>query len=169
MSFTKAAHSLERIGNRISTVLNRVGTALILVMMLGTTTDVVLRYIFNRPIKGAFEITELLMLTVVALGLAYTQTRKGHVFVELVSRRFSPRGQAVNDAAVYLVSLGICLLIAWRVVTAARVTQVTNMVASPVVEVPIYPFYYLMGFGIAVLCLVYIIDILNSVLRAVKK
>jgi len=169
MSLAKTTQSLEIISNRISLVLNRVGTAIILVMMLGTTTDVVLRYIFNRPIGGAFEVTELLMLVLVALGLAYTQSRKGHVFIELISSKFPPRLQAVNDVIVYLVCLGMCILITWRVVLAARVTQVTNMEASPVVEVPIYPFYYMLGFGVAVLCLVYIIDILNSVLRAVKK
>lgn len=169
MSLAKAAHVLERIGYHITAVANRVGTAIILVMMVLTTADVVLRYLFRKPITGTYEITELLMLTVVALGLAYTQSRKGHISIELVSSRFSLWGQAVNDVLVYLVCLGICVLMAWRLLAAARVQQIGNVVMSEVVKVPIYPFYYLLGLGIALLCLVYIADIVNSVLRVVKK
>ena len=169
MSLAKAAHVLERIGHQVSVMANRVGTAIILVMMVLTTADVVLRYAFRRPITGAYEVTELSMLVVVALTLAYTQSTKRHIFVELVSSRFSPRGQAVNDAVVYLVCLGICILMTWRLLAAARVQQIGNVVLSEVLKVPIYPFYYLLGVGIAILCFVYIVNIVNSMFRVVKK
>lgn len=169
MSFAEVAHFLERIGHQASAAVNRVGTAIILVMMVLTTADVLLRYIFNRPITGAYEVTELLMLVVTALGLAYTQSRKGHISIELLSSRFSPRGQSVNDLFAYLICLGICVLMAWRLLAAARVQQINNVIASEAVRIPIYPFYYLLGLGIALLCLVYIVDIINSLLRVMKK
>ncbi len=169
MSFGKAAHPLERTVHQISGVLNRVGTAIILVMMLLTTTDVVLRHVFNRPIKGAYEVTEFLMLMVVALGLAYTQSKKGHIFVELVTSRFSPRAQAVNDAVVYLICLGLGVLLAWQAVAGGRLQQINNVVASDVVRIPLYPFYYVLALGFATLCLVFILDVVDSLRRAVKR
>ena len=169
MSFAEAVHSLERIVHQISAVLNRVGTYIILVMMLLTTTDVVLRYIFNQPIKGAYEYTQFMMLIVVALGLAFTQSRKGHVFIELVASRFPPRAQALNDAIVYLVCLGACVLIAWQAVAGGQTQQMGNVVASDVVRVPLYPFYYVLAFGVAALGLVYMADILDSARRLLKK
>lgn len=169
MSFAKTVHFLERISHRMSAVINRVGTAIIMMMMLLTTADVILRYVFNRPIEGAYEMTQLLMLLVVALALAYTQSTKRHISVDIISSRLSPRGEAFNDAVVYLVCLGICSLMAWRLLATAQVQQIREVVASRVVQVPVYPFYYALGFGVAVLCLVYIIDFLNSVLRMVKK
>src|SRR5262245_64287750 len=48
------------------------GTAaavLLFCLMALTTADVVGRYIFNWPIRGAFEITELLLLTLIFAGL----------------------------------------------------------------------------------------------------
>src|SRR5215475_2687646 len=42
---------------------------LLFCLMMLTTADVVGRYIFNWPIRGAFEITELLLLTLIFAGL----------------------------------------------------------------------------------------------------
>lgn len=169
MSFTRVSQVLKRIGYQVSAAVNRVGTAIILVMMLLTTADVLLRYLFNRPILGAYEVTELLMLILVAFGLGYTQSTKRHVFVSVVGSRFPPRGQAINDIVVYLICLGMCALLVWRVVEGGRVQQMANVVASNAVKIPLYPFHYLLALGFVILFLVYIVDLIDAVLRALKK
>lgn len=169
MNFADTAHALERKSSQLSTALSWVAMAFIMVIMALTTVDVVLRYIFNRPISGAFEVTELMMLTVVAFGLAYAQSTKRHIFIELLSRHLSPRGQALNDAFAHLVSMGICVLIVWRLVAQGRVWQDSGVIASHTLQISLYPFYYVLAFGLAVLCLVYITDFLVSLLRTVKK
>ena len=77
--------------------------------------------------------------------------------------------QAVNDAVVYLVCLGIYVLITWQAVVGGRVRQISNVVASDVVRVPVYPFQYVFAFGCAVLCLVFIVDLVDSLRRVVKE
>ena len=44
-------------------------SALLLMMMVLTFADVVARYLLNRPIRGAFEITELTLLVLIFAGL----------------------------------------------------------------------------------------------------
>ena len=68
----------------LSRRLNKVGTVLLVVMMLVTTIDVIGRYIFNSPFGGANEIAEFLQALVVYLGIAYTATQKGHVAVDFL-------------------------------------------------------------------------------------
>lgn len=157
------ANELNRIGDRISKVLVRVAFAVVMSMMLLTTVDVLLRYVFDRPIKGAFEVTELMMLMVVALSLGYTQYRKGHIFVELVSSRLPSRAQAINDVAVWLVCLATYALIAWQAIAGGQVQQLKNVTASDVVRIPLYPFYYLLAFGCVVLWLAYLSDIVQAI------
>ena len=45
-------------------------------MMLLTFVDVVARYLFNRPIRGAFEVTELMLLVLIFAGLPLVSSRR---------------------------------------------------------------------------------------------
>ena len=49
--------------------LGAAASLLLLVMMLLTFADVLGRYVFNTPLRGAFEITELALLSLIFAGL----------------------------------------------------------------------------------------------------
>ncbi|WP_282095116.1 TRAP transporter small permease [Epibacterium ulvae] len=84
-------------------------------MTLLTSVDVIARYIFNRPISGAFELTEIGLALVVFLAMPLTTYSKEHVEVDLLSipssgtRRFLLRLLAVVCVA------GIFGFMAWEV------------------------------------------------------
>lgn len=160
--------TLGRTVQRISQVVNSVGIGTIVAMMLLTTADVSLRYLFNRPILGSVELTEFMMLLVVALGLAYTQVRKGHIFVELITSKFSPRAQAVIESIGYFLCLVMYLLIVWQAVVQAQV-QWVHGVKTGALEIPKYPFYFVLAFGCVLLSIVFLVDLIESLSRVVRK
>ncbi len=82
-------HNYPRALDRFSKLLNSVGAAALAAMMLLTTVDVVLRYIFSTPITGSLEITEFLLLITVASGIAYTGIKKAHVTVDVAVERLA--------------------------------------------------------------------------------
>jgi len=137
-------------------------------MMLLITMDVFLRYSFNRPLKGSFELVEFMMAVVICLGMAYTGVQRGHVAVELVVSRFSPRVQALIDSFNWLVSMGLFLLISWKAVAQARVVGLSGL-ASSVLHVPVFPFLLVLAFGSGFLCLVFLVNFIDSVSRVMKK
>ena len=49
-----------------------------------TTADVIGRYIFNWPLRGAFEITELLLLTLIFAGLPLASRADEHVTLDFI-------------------------------------------------------------------------------------
>ncbi len=63
------------------------------------------RYLFSAPITGVFEVTEFSMACLVFCALAYTQTRKGHVAVDIFVSRFPRKGQRIIDIITHLLSL----------------------------------------------------------------
>ena len=63
----------------------------IVIMMMLTTVDVFLRYVFNRPILGSFEVTELLMVSVAGLSLAWCTLKSGHIRVDIIINMFSKK------------------------------------------------------------------------------
>ncbi len=61
------------------------------------TYEVVARYVFNAPTKWAHETTTFLLATIAVLGLAYTHLHHGHVRIDIIYSRLSPRGKATID------------------------------------------------------------------------
>ena len=139
-----------------------------MVMMLLVTTDVLLRYFLNQPIKGTFELVEFMMAVVVCLGIAYTGVRKGHVAVDVVVSRFSPRVQALIGSFNWLVSLGLFSLISWKGVEYARTLWESGLVSSQL-YVPVFPFVLVVAFGAGLLCLVFLVNFIESVSQVVRK
>jgi TRAP-type transport system small permease protein len=71
-----------------------VGSAIILAaMMCLVTIDVILRGVFSAPISGANDYNCLMMMILVLLSLSYCWTRRGHIGMELVVRKFSKRAR----------------------------------------------------------------------------
>ena len=54
---------------RADTILGVAASAILLAMMLLTFVDVVARYVFSRPVRGAFEVTELMLVVLIFAGL----------------------------------------------------------------------------------------------------
>ena len=61
---------------RAGRILEAIGGAMILAMMVVTAIDVAGRYFLNRPIGGAFEVTEILMGLVIFAGMPLATARR---------------------------------------------------------------------------------------------
>lgn len=99
---------------------NRAGARLaafaIVAMMFVGAADVVLTRL-GRPLAGAFELTESLMVACVFLALAQAQASGGHIRVDVLLRAAGPRQRAALDALAHLLSLALYAAIAaygWR-------------------------------------------------------
>jgi TRAP-type C4-dicarboxylate transport system permease small subunit len=130
--------------------------------------DVLLRLFLNRPIRGTFEITEFLMLIVVFSAMAYTAVLRGHIVIQILPSRLPERPRAVLDSIADLISIGFCCLIFWQGIAQAQKTQLRNDI-SGVLSIPVSPFYYVLVLGMALLVLVFLANLLDSVGRWGKK
>jgi len=63
----------------VEALLGVAASMILLAMMLLTTVDVVARYLFNRPLRGAFEITELMLVVLIFAGLPLAKVFGGPV------------------------------------------------------------------------------------------
>jgi TRAP-type C4-dicarboxylate transport system permease small subunit len=65
MSGNERIKSLVGAVNLVSRWFNYLGVGVLTIMMLLTVSDVLLRFVFNRPILGTLELTEYMMVPVV--------------------------------------------------------------------------------------------------------
>ncbi|MBW1999769.1 MAG: TRAP transporter small permease [Deltaproteobacteria bacterium] len=154
-------HPYERFLSALSLWFGRVGAIILTIMMLMVFTDVFLRYIFNRPLEGSIELIEIMMALTIALGMAYTGMKRGHIAVELVVSRFSPRIQALLDLFHFLVATILFLLMGWKTAQQALVVGKRHVTTS-VLAIPIYPFVWVLSICAALLGLVFLLHFLQA-------
>ena len=66
------------------------------------TYDVFLRYVFNAPTKWSYDITFMLGGTLMLMMQAYTLLHKGHVNIDILQRKLSPRANLLLDTILSL-------------------------------------------------------------------
>jgi len=172
MSLEKAIQKYYRGLYPVTKILQYIGITIIAVLMFFTAADVIIRNITSFlntiqigstfSIKGWYEITEFLMVILVAFTLAYCGIEKGHVVIELILNRVSKRVQAIVSIVTNFLSLGFFAIITWQ--SALYVTQITR--STTVLVIPAWPFVAVVAIGTAVLCLVFLLHFFESILQA---
>jgi len=142
-------------------------------MMFFTASDVILRYLFNSPIEGAYEAIELMMSISFCFGIAYTQRQKGHVSVNLVVIKLSNIRQSILNMIVSLISFLLCALMTWQSFLKANVAlnsgESTYGGIGPFGHVPIFPFIYLTSSACLIFTLELFVDVITSLKGMIKK
>lgn len=147
--------------------MNIVAMAALVLMMLLTVSDVLMRSVFKQPILDSPQLTQYLMVCVVFFGLAWCAAKGRHIKVDLVVSRFPARVQAIFDSTTYFLGLVVCSIMTWRSFLESLVAHRYHS-ATTVLEVPSYPFHFILTFGITILCLVMLIQLIQHLYKAVK-
>jgi TRAP-type C4-dicarboxylate transport system permease small subunit len=156
-----------RVIRQLSLKLSFIAEVALAFMMFLTAADVLLRYLFNRPIAGAYELTEYAMAVFIGTGIAYCGILKGHVDVDILVGKLRPRVQAIFAVFTGLLSLGLFALITWN--TFVLMQNVRSLdTTSPALVIPVFPFIALVGAGCGLLTLVIFVGVIESVYKAIK-
>jgi TRAP-type C4-dicarboxylate transport system permease small subunit len=144
---------------RCEQVLVYAGVVAMLAMMCLTSADALSRYLLNRPILGAYELTEkYLMVASIFLGLSYAY--RGGMFIRvtfLVDRLPVALKLAVN-VVVQIITLAFCLLVLVASTQQAILgwQDDTTLSALPI---PVGPAYSFVPLGFLALSLMLLIDL----------
>ena len=146
-------HRWER---RADAVLGVAASALLMLLMLLTFVDVVARYAVNRPLAGAFEVTELLLLVLIFAGLPLVSYADEHVTMDFVDRLLTEGGRRRLESGVHVISAAVMALLAWLVwLKADRIWGYRD--ATDVLRIVYGPFVYFMAVMIALAAVIHLL------------
>jgi len=129
---------------RVVAVLGVVASTILLAMMLLTFVDVVARYVFSRPVRGAFEVTELMLLVLIFAGLPLVSYADEHALMDFIDRVLGPRRQRLLEGAVQVLCAAVMFLLAWLVwLKADRIWEYRD--TTDVLRIVYGPFVYFMA------------------------
>ena len=141
-----------KIIDAITRIAGLVAMGVLFLMMLLTVADVFLRATLNKPIIGAIEIAEQMMVAIVFLGLGWCALQGKQIKVDLFASRYPPGTQRVVDLIVYFIGMILVAITCWRTVMSTLIVMDLGITYS-YIEVQKYPFYALAAFGWGVLFL----------------
>lgn len=137
----------------------------IVILTLGTSYEVFVRYVLNEPTSWAFDFSYLMYGALFFMSGAYTLSRDGHVRGDFVYRMWRPRTQGIVELSLYILFFfpGVLALViaGWQYgFDALKIREVS--VNSPV-GIPIWQLKLLIPFGAALLALQGLAEVLRCV------
>jgi TRAP-type C4-dicarboxylate transport system permease small subunit len=95
----------------------------LIALSLLTLLDVLGRYVFNMPVRGAVELTEALMVGVIFTGIVLATQARQHVTVDLLTMALGPRGRRIQQGFALLLAACVSALlgaVTWSQAMSAR-------------------------------------------------
>jgi TRAP-type C4-dicarboxylate transport system permease small subunit len=138
-----------------------IGAACLVGMTFLTCADVVGRF-FRHPVFGSVELVGFMATLAVAMALPYTQQIKGHIGVEILVRVFPKRTQAIIDICTSLLSLGLFVLVSWRMAVYAGDIHHSGEVSMNL-QFPTYYIIYVEAFCFVIFTLIILYDIIDNI------
>src|ERR671924_1329100 len=152
---TAPAHAWER---RADAVLGIAASAILFVMMCLTFVDVVGRYLFSRPIRGGFEITELALLVLIFAGLPLVSHGDEHVTMDFIDRMLPPRAVDALVRLVHALVAAMFFFLTWQMlIKAGRISSYGD--TTDVLRITVGPFVYFMAAMIGLTALVHVFKV----------
>lgn len=145
-------HQWER---RADAVLGIAASAILFAMMTLTFVDVVGRYVLNRPVRGGFEVTELMLLLLIFAGLPLVSHADEHVTMDFVDRLLGARARRWLHRAVHAAVAGVLGFMSWQmVIKGGRISSYDD--ATEILHIAYGPFVYFMAAMLALAAAVHV-------------
>ena len=128
-------------------------------MMLLTTADAAGRYLLNRPILAAYELTtNYLMVAAVFLAMPYAYRQGANIRVTFLADRLRGKIRLAVDHVVQLVSILYCAVL---VVATWRQTRHMHSTGTTFVtfEIPLWPAHLLVFLGLLLTTIYLVVDL----------
>jgi TRAP-type C4-dicarboxylate transport system permease small subunit len=150
---------LKRINEWLSDVFLWIGGIALIAMTGVSCINMGLRML-GYPIAGIYDVVCYLGALVAALPLAYTQLKKGHIAVDIVSLRFPAGVRKTAVGISYVLGMVFFSAAAWKIASLGNILRKAGEV-SETLKMPFWPFTYAVAVscGLMVFCL--LLDILG--------
>jgi TRAP-type C4-dicarboxylate transport system permease small subunit len=157
----------DRVVRLLCKFCDRIAQAAVVAMLLLIVGNILLRIVW-KPILGTYDIAGFIGAILIAFAIAYCAVQRGHIQVELLVALFPERAQAIIGSITGILSLFIFSLVTWQSIVLANDMRRVGEVSMSA-HISFYPYIYGVAFGCALLCLVILVDLIKSLVMAVKR
>ena len=110
---TKGLYSL--VMQAVNQSLSLAAAAMVGILMFLIFTGVVGRYVFNKPLFGAYELIEILMGLLIFAGLPIVSKTHSHISVDFLAARFPRSLQPFREILIDILCAVTSAIMSWRI------------------------------------------------------
>lgn len=148
-----------RIVERFHVALGIMSGLSILVITLIVAADVAMRALFNAPVPAATELSTLVMVGMIYLGLAAVQQSKANFRVEILVAILPRRVQWALEFLTTLIAAGTIALLAWYTGNEAWNATLQREMSFGAYVFPVWPARVVIAIGFVMLFVQLAIDL----------
>ncbi len=160
-----AARTFIRIIDRVNDVIGEAVSYLVVPLTLIVVFEVMMRYAFNSPTLWAWDVNMYLGGLLTIMGAAYVHLYKGHVTVDFLLEKWSPRKRALLDMILSPLIILPLVVLFWLGWEAAWKSFHFNEKFTSLWEPPIWPLRMAIPVGAILFLLQAISKFLNDLIR----
>ena len=137
--------------------------AIVMAMMLFVTADVIMRTFFEKPIQGTYDIVRFMFIGCVFMAAPYVQRIKGHINIEIVTDKLSPKVNRLFAVIGYLLAIYVVGILVWQTGLEARDTWIVQEYTMGILRVPLWPAKSVITLGMAMLLVRLVVDLVKEI------
>jgi TRAP-type C4-dicarboxylate transport system permease small subunit len=122
----KLIRKLEALFDHILDISAVLSGVLIFLSMLGSSVDVMSRYILNEPIEPMIALTEFGLLYITFLAAGWLQRIDGHIKMDFIVSRMNSRNQLVFAIISSILAMIVSLFLIWYGAQVTRELWITK-------------------------------------------
>lgn len=152
--------SIQKVDKCLSMIENAVIILGLSAMFLILLAQVIMRYVFSRPLTWSEEAARFIFVYVSFIGISYAYRQKGHIRMEVVVNLFP---QAVRRGLEVLINLGTISLFCYMIPFSFRFIGIQAGVKATATHIPMSIVYTALPLGMALSCVRLLISSLRIV------
>ena len=150
---------MRKVMKKINFYCTHVSAVTLAALMLLTVTDVFLRFAFNKPVPGAFEMTEILIPVMVLFAAAYAHNFGDHVVIDIIYVKLPKVARWIISLVSTLIYLAIVVLICWRIYIHSGNLRIIGAETSQL-HIPHWPVLLIGSIGMLMFVVTLIADLI---------
>ena len=152
--------SIQKVDKCLSMIENAVIILGLSAMFLILLAQVIMRYVFSRPLTWSEEAARFIFVYVSFIGISYAYRQKGHIRMEVVVNLFP---QALRRGLEVLINLGTIALFCYMIPFSFRFIGIQAGVKATATHIPMSIVYTALPLGMALSCVRLLISSLRIV------
>lgn len=142
-----------KVYDRTIAAMMAVSSALVVLIAIAVSLDVLMRYLFAKTYAGLFEITEYSLLWITFLGAPWIMKNNGHVRVDLIVNRLPSRKRAILAVISDGISIFLLSTMTWYTAGLTLHDYRTSFTLSGILMAPKWPIESIIPIGFFLLLL----------------
>jgi len=152
-------------GDRITRAMHVVAGVALVVMMMLVVGDVVLRAVFNTPIKGAYDGVSIALLVMTMFGIAPVVAKQSEILIDLIDAVFPPFGLQVLALIAAITGLVLFAFFGWAMIQPATDAWTWGE-QSLELGIPKWPLWVIAFIGLVGIFWAYLLQVRSALVRS---